>query len=131
MRNLLSIQVALVLAAAIHVDWHLARPHDHGGLSGGWPYHWLFALPVFALAAWYLARRSTRPIAAGAVSITAAVLLGQGFEPLGETLLFGDPLSETFSPHRLGAFAAFMAAGIVTYGVVTWWQSRRPTTIPR
>ena len=130
-RRLLSIPAALLLAAAIHADWHLARPHDHGGLSGGWSFHWLVAVPLFALTAWYLNRRSGRPLAAGAVTIGAAVFLGQVLEPLGEIALFHDAWSEVFSPERMGAFGAFMAAGIVAYGGMIWWLRHQVPEIPR
>ena len=130
-RRLLSIPGALLLAAAIHADWHLARPHDHGGLSGGWSFHWLVALPLFAFTAWYLNRRSGRPIAAGAVTIGAAVFLGQVLEPLGEIVLYHDAWSDVFAPERLRAFASFMVAGIVAYGGAIWWLRRRVPPIPR
>lgn len=131
MRALLSIPVTVALAAAIHADWHLARPHDHGGLSGGWSFHWLVALPLFALTAWYLKRRSGRPLAAGAVTIGAAVFLGQVLEPLGEIALYHDAWSDVFSRERLAAFAWFMVAGIVAYGGMIWWLRHRVSEIPR
>jgi hypothetical protein len=123
--RLLSIPAALWLGAAIHADWHLARPHDHGGLSGGMSFHWLVALPLFAFTAWYLNRRSGRPLAAGAVTIGAAVFLGQVLEPLGEIALFHDAWSDVFAAERLAAFASFMVAGIAAYGAVAWWLARR------
>lgn len=120
MRALLSILVALVLAAAIHVDWHLARPHVHGGLSAGLPYHWLFAIPVFALSAWYIARRNARLALTGVVTIGVAVLLGQGLEPLVEYVAYGTPIAEVFRPARVGAFAVFLGIGVATYAAMTW-----------
>ena len=83
--------------------------------------HWLVALPLFAFTAWYLNRRSGRPIGAGAVTIAAAVFLGQVLEPLGEIVLYHDAWSDVFSAERLAAFAWFMAAGIAAYGGVAWW----------
>ena len=124
-RALVSIPAALWLAAAIHVDWHLARPHDHGGISGNFASHWLLALPVFAFTAWFLGRRAGRPVAAGVVTIGVAILLGQVLEPLGEIVLFHDPWSEVFSAERNAAFASFMVAGIASYGLVTGLSSRR------
>jgi hypothetical protein len=122
-RSLISAPVALVLAAAIHVDWHLAR--HHARLSLGWSHHWLFAIPVFAAAAWYLRRRrpATLPLVS-AGSIGAGILVGQGIEPLGEVLLYGAPLGQVYGPERTGAFAVFMAAGLATY-VATLWVLRR------
>jgi hypothetical protein len=126
-RGLLSIPFALILGAAIHVDWHLARSHDHGGLSGGLSYHWLIAVPLFAVAAWYLGRRSEHPLTAGAITTGVAVVLGQVLEPLGEHLFFSAPLSAVFAPDRLMAFATFMTAGVLSYWLMTWLLSRRPT----
>jgi hypothetical protein len=42
--------VALGVATAVHLDWHVARPAVHH-LSMGWTLHWLLAIPVFALTA--------------------------------------------------------------------------------
>jgi hypothetical protein len=47
--RLVELLSALGIAAAIHVDWHLAR-HLHVPLSFGWAWHWVLAIPVFALA---------------------------------------------------------------------------------
>ena len=40
--------VVLGLAGAVHLDWHVARPAVHH-LSLGWRWHWLLAIPVFAV----------------------------------------------------------------------------------
>jgi hypothetical protein len=120
MRGRFSIPIAVLIGVAIHVDWHLARAHDHGGLSGGLPYHWLLAVPIFALAAWHLTRRFDRPVPAASITIWVGMLLGQGVEPLSEILFFDASFAEAFAPDRLAAFAAFMTAGIAAYVVVAW-----------
>ena len=130
MRGLLSIPVALILAVAIHVDWHLARPHDHGGLSGGLALHWLLAIPVFALAAWYISRRFVRAGMASIVTIGVAVVLGQIVEPLGEHVLLQDPLSEVFAAPRVMAFLTFLATGLLTYALVFTTLRRSGATKP-
>jgi len=113
------------LAAAIHVDWHLAR---HGpGLSLGWAYHWLVAIPVFALAAEHTVRRwRSHAGVAGVVSIVIATVLAQVLEPIAESLFFGVPLGYGFRPERLTAFGAFLVVGILTFGVVVSVLRRRP-----
>jgi hypothetical protein len=129
-RGLLSIPVALILAAAIHVDWHLARSHDHGELSGGLTLHWLIAIPVFALAAWHISRRFVRAGMASIVTIGVAVVLGQILEPLGEYVFLQDPLSEVFAAPRVMAFLAFLAVGLVTYALVFTTLRRSSATKP-
>ena len=52
----LSVPLAILLAAGIHLDWHLARSHHHR-LSLEWRHHWLLAPVLFGAAAWYVARR--------------------------------------------------------------------------
>ena len=108
---------AFLLAAAIHVDWHLARPGHHSELSGHWAQHWLLGIPVFALLALYEAHRPSRDRwRNSAVLILVGVFLGQVLEPLSE--LWGAPWSYAFSAIRWAAFAEFMTAGLLTFLVV-------------
>jgi hypothetical protein len=117
-RPLLSPLIAVGLAVAIHLDWHLARHGER--LSFGWQYHWLLAIPLFAAAAWYVHRRwPGRAAAVGLWSIVAAVLLGQVLEPLAEAAIYGASHSHGFERERLTAFAYFMAAGVMTHAVVS------------
>lgn len=114
-RHLVSWPVALLLGAAIHLDWHVAR-HGDDHRSMGWRWHWTLAVPMFAAAGWYITRRfEGRIVPAGFLTLGAAVALGQVVEPLGELLLYRLPLSESFGAARLGALAAFLAAGLVSY----------------
>lgn len=57
MRRLSNAALCLLLAAGIHVDWHLARPHHHR-LSMDWSQHWIFAAALFAIIGCIIARRS-------------------------------------------------------------------------
>jgi len=108
---------AILLAGAIHVDWHLARPGHHSDLSGHWAQHWLLGIPVFALLAVYLSRQpSQHRWRSSAVLILAGGFLGQILEPLSE--LWGAPWSYAFSGIRWSAFGEFMAAGLLTFLVI-------------
>lgn len=112
---------ALLLAAAIHVDWHLARPGHHSDLSGHWAQHWLLGIPVFALLALHESRRPSRyRWRSSAVLILVGVFLGQVLEPLSE--LFGAPWSYAFSGIRWTAFSEFMVAGLLTFLAVMAWR---------
>jgi len=74
--------VTLGVASAMHTDWHLARPAHHQ-LSLGLAQHWLSAIPVFALTAWYVCRAWPHRIAgASAAIIGGAALVAQVVEPL-------------------------------------------------
>jgi hypothetical protein len=112
---------AVLLAAAIHIDWHLARPGHHAELSGHWPQHWLLGIPVFVLLALYESRRpSHQRWRSSTILILVGVFLGQVLEPLSE--LFGAPWSYAFSSIRWQAFAEFMAAGLLTFLAVMAWR---------
>jgi hypothetical protein len=109
-----SILVVLVIGTAIHLDWHVGRHGEH--LSLGFSQHWLLAVPIFAWAAWHIARRWPNQVALTSVfSLSGGVLLGQGLELLYERVADSWPFSQSFGPERIGIFAAFMAAGLVTY----------------
>jgi len=117
--------LALLLSVAIHVDWHLARPGHHSGLSFGLPYHWLLALPLFA-GLWLLARRHWANELAKVLPIVLVlgVLLGQGLEPFAE-MITSPPHQPFQSAERWRAFVEFMLAGLATLGVLAF-MNRRP-----
>ena len=112
MRRLHFAGLVLTLAAAIHVDWHLARPAHHR-LSLSWPHHWLFAVAVFALVGWVIARRWPRaPGRAAAGIVVGAVLLAQGIEPVLEQAVYGHELGYPNDPERWSAFLVCVGAGL-------------------
>ena len=109
--------VTLGLAAALHLDWHVARPAAHH-LSLGWAWHWLLAVPVFALTAWYVLRAwPERVVGASVVIIGVAVLLAAVVEPAWEVWT-GAPVGWAFGRARLVAFGAFLAAGMISHVTV-------------
>lgn len=113
------ILAAFLLAFAVHIDWHLARPGHHSELSGQLAQHWLFAVPVFALLALYLSRQ---PVAVrwreSARVILVGLFLGQVVEPLSELLTDDAPWSWAFGGVRWTAFGEFVGAGLVTYLII-------------
>ena len=113
----------LALATAIHLDWHVARPTTHH-LSLGLSWHWALAIPVFALAAWYV---SSRPGAAkaSAIIIGGAILLGAIIEPAWEYWLGGATFDWAWGPHRTHAALVFVITGIAAYAGVLYVLRRR------
>ncbi len=117
-RWLISIPLVLLLAAAVHLDWHAARP-VHTRLALGWPYHWLLAVPLFAGAAVYVGKKwPRRSWTASAVNIMLALALGQPIVLLGEMLMNRLPISHALDGSRWTAFAEFTVAGFMTYLLV-------------
>jgi hypothetical protein len=115
---------ALALGAAIHADWHLARPH-HFRLSLEWGQHWLLAVPMFALIAmWVTMLPPAGRWKASALIIGGGVLVGQFLEPLYEKLFDGGSWAEVLPPERWAAFGGFMAAGLLSYAAVMAFRSR-------
>jgi hypothetical protein len=114
----------LLLAAAIHTDWHFARPAHHR-LSLDLSWHWLFAIPVFALAAWYVwTRRPARPVAVSLLVLGLGTLIGAVLEPVYEYWLGGATFDWAFGPERTRAAVAFVATGVAAY-IVTFFLMRR------
>ena len=118
--------IALGLATAIHLDWHVVRPAHHH-LSLGWTWHWLLAVPVFGVAAWLVARTNPQRAALwSAVIIGMAALLGGVLEPAWEYWLGGATFEWAFGRLRTGAFLAFSAIGVATWiGVFALMRRRR------
>lgn len=110
--------VSLALAIAIHTDWHLARPTMHH-LSLGWSWHWALAAPVFALAAWYVARVWASDLLRASLWIVgSAVLLAGVIEPAWEYFIDDATFDWAFGPLRNAALGAFVVTGLITYVVV-------------
>ena len=104
--------LVLILAAAVHVDWHLARPLHHR-LSLAWPHHWIFAAAVFAMVGWLIARwwpDTPGRVAAGIVGL--ALVLAQIVEPLVEVLVYDHRFGYPSDPGRWPVFAVCIAAGL-------------------
>ena len=117
--------MALGLAVAIHTDWHFARP-EHHRLSLGLSWHWLLAVPVFALAAAYVARMWPTQIRRASVAILGTAVLAAGIlEPLWEYALGGATLEWAFGPQRTIALVSFIGTGIAAYVVTLAWLRRR------
>jgi len=115
-RSSFSLPLSLLLGAAIHLDWHLAR-HEHDGRSLGWDAHWLLAIPIFAVAAWRIARRwPDHPWRPAALTVALGILLGQVIEPLAEIIHYQATLADELEPARLTAFALFKVTGLLTMG---------------
>lgn len=112
MRRLLYAGLTLALAAAIHIDWHLARPTHHRW-SLGWPQHWIFAVIVFAIAGWLIARAAPNaPWRVAAAILGVAVGLAQVVEPVMEMVVYDGQLAYPSDPGRWTAFLVCMGAGI-------------------
>ena len=119
--RLVELLSALGIAAAIHVDWHLAR-HVHGPLSFGLAWHWVLAIPVFGLTTWVITRKSRESVLLRcALVFLAGVLLGQIAEPVWEG---GGAIR---NGERWRAFGWFMTAGLVTW-LATYRLIRRDET---
>ena len=110
--------VSLALATVIHLDWHFARPAHHP-LSLGLPWHWLVAVPSFALVAWYVVRAWPVHLTSASLAIIgSATLLAGVLEPAWEYLAGGAPFDWAFGAPRNLALLAFMTAGLLTYCVI-------------
>lgn len=100
---------ALGIATAIHVDWHLAR-HIHARLSFGLAWHWVLAIPVFAILTWVITRKTmAQALLRCVLAMLLGVLLGQIAEPLWEG---GGAIRDV---GRWRAFGEFMTAGLITW----------------
>ena len=121
----MSLPLSILLGLSIHVDWHLAR-HEHDGRSLGWDAHWLLAIPIFALAAWFIARRwPEKPWRPAALTVALGILLGQVLEPLAEIIHYQATLADELEPTRLTAFALFTVTGLVTMSLTLLLLRRR------
>jgi hypothetical protein len=117
-RSLNTALVILGLATAMHVDWHAARPVVHH-LSLGWRLHWLLAVPVCALTAWFVVRAWPEDVPRASLTIFGiATILAAGVEPAWEYWVEGASFEWAFGRVRLAAFAAFLAAGVLTHAAL-------------
>ena len=124
--------LALFLATAVHVDWHLARPTHHR-LSLGWEQHWLFAAAAFALVGWAIARRwPDRPWRAAAGIVAGALVIAQVIEPMMEVLAYQGRWGYPGDPGRWGVFMTCVAAGLpaMALALVTCRPRQAPDRLP-
>lgn len=125
MPRLPALLLSVVLAALLHLDWHLARPAHHR-LSLAWSEHWLATAACFAIAGWMIAR--TWPAdrwRLGALVYVSAVILAQGIEPVLEVLFYEGRLGYPNEPERWAAFGRTMAAATPMYWGALWLGARR------
>ena len=120
-----AVLVSLGLAAAIHTDWHFARPTHHQ-LSLGLPWHWLLAIPVFALVAWYVARVWPAQMTRASLVILGSAIVGAGLvEPAWEYFAGDATFEWAFGAARTQALAAYVATGLIAYVITLVAVSRR------
>ena len=127
-RNAAATLVTLALATAIHLDWHVARPTVHH-LSLGLPAHWVLAIPVFGLVAWYVVRAWSSKILPASIAILgSAIILGGVLEPAWEYFLGGASFEWAFGRTRNVILAAFVGTGLLAYAGVVAVLRRRSTS---
>jgi hypothetical protein len=126
--------LALVLAAGIHADWHLARPHHHRW-SAEWRQHWLFAIALFAFVGCLAARAwpGTR-WRDGAWTLALGVLVAQGLEPVLEVAAYQHRLGYPDEPQRWAVFLVCVGVGIPAFAAALWLcapgaMRRRPAAL--
>jgi hypothetical protein len=118
------IGLSLLLAAAIHVDWHLARP-AHYGMSMEWGHHWIATAIVFGIVGCIIAQRwPASRWRLGAVVFLSAVFIAQGIEPVLEALIYDHRLGYEGEPLRWAAFWRAMAASTPAFWTAVWLCAR-------
>ena len=123
-RNALAALVSIALATAIHLDWHVARPTVHH-LSLGLPAHWLLAIPVFGLVAWYVVRVWPLSVLPASIAILGvAIVIGGVLEPAWEYFLGGASFEWAFGRTRNVILASFVGTGLLAYVAVAAILSR-------
>jgi hypothetical protein len=128
--TLTALGLSALLAAAIHVDWHLARPAHHR-LSLAWPYHWAATALVFGLVAWFIARRwPASRWHLGVMVFVGAAVGGQLIEPGLEVAFHDHRFGYAGEPARWTAFAQAMAAAVPAY-FAALWRCARPASVLR
>ena len=126
-RNISATLVTVALATAIHLDWHVARPTVHH-LSLGLPAHWLLAIPVFGLVAWYVVRAWPSKLLPASIAIlSSAIIIGGVLEPAWEYFLGGASFEWAFGKTRNVILATFVGTGLLAYaGFVAFLRNRSP-----
>src|SRR5918997_775149 len=116
MRRLGTVSLALLLAAGIHVDWHLARPLHHR-LSLEWQHHWIFAVLLFGCVASLVALRwpPAEHRRMGVWVLALGLVLAQLVEPTLTLAYYEQRLAYEVEPERWRVFFECLAAGLPTY----------------
>ena len=123
-RNALAALVSIALATAVHLDWHVARPTVHH-LSLGLPAHWLLAIPVFGLVAWYVVRVWPLSVLPASIAILGvAIVIGGVLEPAWEYFLGEASFEWAFGRTRNVILASFVGTGLLAYVAVAAILSR-------
>jgi hypothetical protein len=122
--RVLAVVLSVVLGAAIHLDWHLARPHHHR-LSLEWSYHWAVTAAIFGVVGWFVARSySDLRWRVGLVVLFAGVFIGQVLEPGLEAAFYDGRLGYDVEPERWRAFWQTMVVAAPTYLAALWLRGR-------
>lgn len=125
-----TVVIGIILAATLHLDWHLARPyHEQHGLSLNigfdWQYHWIATALMFAIIALIISRRwpgENLVIAAGAFAI--GVFGAQVIWPMVESIIFMGRLGFATEPGRWAAFGQTITAATPAYALALWLGAR-------
>ena len=126
-----AVLLSVMLAAVLHLDWHLARPAHHP-FSLEWSGHWLATAGLFAITGCIIAQ--VWPHARwrlGAAVFLAAVILAQVVEPVLEVLFYEGRLGYAGEPARWAAFGRAMAAATPAYWAALWLCVRRTSGLGR
>ena len=128
-----AVVLSVVLAAVLHLDWHLARP-EHHRFSFEWSYHWLPTALMFGVAGWMIAR--AWPLARwtlGGTVFVAAAVMAQVIEPALEVLFYQGRLGYVVEAERWAAFGRAMMAATPAYWGALWLcaQPRDPAPAQR
>jgi len=129
LRRFASCALALLLAAGIHVDWHLARPLHHR-LSLDWEHHWVFAALLFACVASLVGLRWSpgERWRAGARVLLWGVIGAQVIEPVLTVAYYEGRFAYEVEPERWRVFFECLATGIPAYAVTLWCVGRWKST---
>lgn len=131
MPRIATVVLSLLLAAVLHLDWHLARPTHHR-LSLGWPYHWVATALLAGAIAWLIARGWRHHAwQTGAFVFVAAVIIAQGVEPLLEAAFYDHRLAYEVEPERWHTLFVTLMAATPVYWATLWATLRTSPPPPR
>jgi hypothetical protein len=124
-----AIIMSLLLGAALHVDWHLARPLHHR-LSLAWENHWALTAGIFAIVGCVIARLwPAQRFRLGAVVFVSAAVIAQVVEPFLEVLIYDHRLGYDVEPARWAVFGKSLLASAIAYSGALVLCARRDVSI--